>query len=475
MPRSRELGEPGGALLGADLTHLWLSPEIVVDADTQADALRAGLALTPGQERDDALVDALTADGELLPGEPYADWADRARDRLNSLRQEARLVLARDRSKGAGRSGPEDVTAAWLACLDHDPACEEAAGALIRGYLAQGRPEQAARVFERCRAALEELGLRISPSLERVYASATAARAPAPQTPAASPAPSSPRRRPARRRGAKRSAAREERRPVTVLFAEVAAPAGLAGTLGLEALRDLVGGSLATVIAQVEAFGGTVTSVSGRGLQAMFGAPEAHEDDPERAVRAAYRAVSATAAAATAVGAGAAEATEALGLRIGVESGPAVVGPIGDGAKVEYAAFGDVVSVAAALQSAARPGSVLVGPATRAATAHLFSWGPAEEVTLAADAKPMAAAYLDAPLATAADRRPRLGGQAPLVGRQAELRMLDIALREAVAGRGHVIALTGEPGIGKTRLVQESRKRFIAWVGAGSGRRAALA
>jgi class 3 adenylate cyclase/tetratricopeptide (TPR) repeat protein len=460
-----ELGEPGAALLGADLTHLWLSPEITVDADAQADALRAGLALPPGQERDDALVAALAVDGELLPDEPYADWADRARDQLNSLRQEARLALARDRGKGAGRSGPQDVTAAWLACLDHDPACEEAAGALIRGYLAQGRPEQAARVFERCRAALEQLGLRISPSLERVYASVTAARAPLPQVPlapsgtalAGPPAPARP--------------PREERRPLTVLFAEVAAPAGLAGTLGLEALRDLVGGSLATVIAEVEALGGTVTSVSGRGLQAMFGAPEAHEDDPERAVRAAYRAMSAAAAATTAVGVYASGAAEILGLRIGVESGPAVVGPIGGGARVEYAAFGDVVSFAAALQSAARPGSVLVGPATRAATAHLFSWGTAEEVTLAADAKPATAVYLDAPLATAADRRPRLGGRAPLVGRRAELRTLDIALREAVAGRGQVIALTGEPGIGKTRLVQESRKRFIGWVGAGSGRR----
>ena len=104
-------------------------------------------------------------------------------------------------------------------------------------------------------------------------------------------------------------------------------------------------------------------------------------------------------------------------------------------------------------------------------TAHLFSWGTAEEVTAAADAKPLAAAYLDAPLATAADRRPRLGGRAPLVGRQAELRTLDIALREAVAGRGQVVELIGEPGIGKTRLVQESRKRFIAWIGAGSARR----
>ena len=87
------------------------------------------------------------------------------------------------------------------------------------------------------------------------------------------------------------------------------------------------------------------------------------------------------------------------------------------------------------------------------------------------DATPLVAGDLDAPRATAAERRPRLGGRAPLVGRQAELRALDTALRAAVAGHGQAIVLTGEPGIGKTRLVQESRKRFIAWVGAGGGRR----
>ena len=93
-----------------------------------------------------------------------------------------------------------------------------------------------------------------------------------------------------------------------------------------------------------------------------------------------------------------------------MESGPAVVGPIGGGAKVEYAALGDVVSVAAALQSAARPGTVLVGPATRAVTAHLFSWGETEEVAVAPGAPPLAAAYLDAPLARAGDRRPGSAG-----------------------------------------------------------------
>jgi class 3 adenylate cyclase/tetratricopeptide (TPR) repeat protein len=438
-----ELGEPGATLLAADLTHIWASSAVEVDAETHAAALRAALAVPPGLDRDDLLSAELAQDGELLADEPYADWAARPRERLEALRQEARLALARDRAMGSGRSGADNVMSAWQSCLDHDPACEEAAGAMVRGYIARGRPELAARVFERCRAALEELGLRISPSLERVYA--------APVLPAATPVPPV---------AAPPPIPREERRPVSVLFAEVAAPAGLAGSLGLETLREIVGGSLAAVIAEVEALGGTVISVSGRGLQAMFGAPGAHEDDPERAVRAAFRALTATAAA----------ADGGTALRIGVETGPAVVGPIGGGAKFEYGAFGDVVSVAATLQSAARPGSVLVGPATRAATGHLFTWGAGEEVALGGNTRPLVASYLEAPRARVAERRPRLGGRAPLVGRDEQMRMLDTALRDTVGGHGRVVLLTGEPGLGKTRLVQECRKRFIAWVGAGSGR-----
>src|SRR6185437_6687202 len=109
-------------------------------------------------------------DSELLPDEPYADWALRAREQLAALRQEARLVLARDRAAGAGRSGPDDVLASWQDCFDHDPACEEAAGALACSWFERRRPELAARVLDRCRVALEELGLRLSPSLERLYA-----------------------------------------------------------------------------------------------------------------------------------------------------------------------------------------------------------------------------------------------------------------------------------------------------------------
>src|SRR5437660_371486 len=314
---SGELGERAASLLEADLTHIWASPAVEVDAAEHEQALRAALALGPGHERDDLLVAALADDGELLADEPYADWALRPRERLEALRQEARLALARDRAKGAGRA--EAVLAAWAACAEHDPASEEAAAALIRGYFAAGQRELAARAYERCHAALGELGLGLSPWLEEVYATAAYEAAPPPRT---------------------QAPPREELRTVSVLAAEVA----VAGPADPEERRDVAGRALAVVIAEVEALGGAVTSVSGGGLQAMFGAPEAHEDDPERAARAAFRALAAVAP----INGGT--------LRIGVETGPAVLGPIGGGARVEYGAVGEVVGQAAALQALARPG-----------------------------------------------------------------------------------------------------------------------
>ena len=403
------LGESAPPLLAADLTHIWANPAVEVDAAEHEQALRAALAMGPGHERDGLLATALADDGELLADEPYADWALRPRERLEALRQEARLALARDRARGAGDTRPEAQLAAWAACAEHDPASEEAAAALVRGYFAAGHRELAVRAYERCRAALGELGLGLSPWLEEVYATAAFEAGP-PRT---------------------QAPAREELRTVSVLAAEVAA-AGLADP---EELRDVTGRGLAAVIAEVEALGGTVTSVSGGGLQAMFGAPEAHEDDPERAARAAFRALTAVAA------------IDGGTLRIGVETGPAVLGPIGGGARVEYGAVGEVVGQAAALQARARPGSALVGPVTRAAAGHLFAWGAAEPE----------GTYLGPPMPRIAGRRLRPGG--PLVGRQAELAALGTALREAARGHGSVVLVTGEPGLGKTRLVQECRRR----------------
>ena len=109
-----------------------------------------------------------------------------------------------------------------------------------------------------------------------------------------------------------------------MLFAELSGPVGTGQRLDPEDLRQVVGDALAGVIAEVEGLGGTVTSVSGGGLSALFGAPEAHEDDPERAVRAGFRVLSATHGLAGAAG--------PLAVRIGIETGAAVVGPLASGA-----------------------------------------------------------------------------------------------------------------------------------------------
>ncbi len=321
----------------------------------------------------------------------------------------------------------------------------------MRAYSAQGLRHLTVSTYERCRSALEELGLRTSPAFEEVHAAAIFE-------------PAQPRSRgslsPTLASGLSLPPPREERKTVSVLFAEVAT-ASEALRADPEDLREFVREALTRVINEVEGLGGTVTSVSGSRLQALFGAPEAHEVDPERALRAAFRALSGQVPLSD-------ESPPVL--RIGVETGPAVLGRIGAGSRFEYGAVGAVVGTAAALQSLAKPGSALVGPVTRAAAGPLFEWGATESITLVTGAKPIIGSYLERPKARAPSRQMRLGGRGPLLGRQAELSLLDAALRDAEGGGGSVVVLVGEAGLGKTRLVQECRKRFMAWVGARSGR-----
>ena len=326
------LGKPGAGLIQADRVNIWAAPEpgLEIDLERHEKGLRAALAMAAGQSRDDGLLGALEEDDKgLLADEPYSDWAIRPRERLEALRQQARLGLARDRAAGAGRASRGAVVEAWESCLLHDPACEEAAGALIRAYSAHGQHQLVARSYELCRAALDELGLRPSPALEEIHADAIYGRGPDRRLLTVPHPPDGPPSWPA--------TARDERRTVSVLFAGVTPPTGPNGQ-DPEDLHKVVAESLAMVVNEVEGLGGTVISVSGGGLQALFGAPETHEDDPERAVRAAFRSMCAQSAAAS-----------PLCLRIGVETGPVVVGPIRAGARNDYGAVGAVVAAAAAV------------------------------------------------------------------------------------------------------------------------------
>src|SRR5256885_9416020 len=139
-----------------------------------------------------------------------------------------------------------------------------------------------------------------------------------------------------------RPAMREERRVVTALFADVAGSTALGERMDPEEVRLIVGEAIARIVAAVESFGGTIKDLAGDGVLALFGAPAAHEDDAERALRAALSIVDEVREFAREVEQS--FAVTGLAVRAGVDTGPVVVGPVGGGSRVEYGATGDSVN-----------------------------------------------------------------------------------------------------------------------------------
>ncbi len=252
---------------------------------------------------------------------------------------------------------------------------------------------------------------------------------------------------------------RDERRVVTALFADLVGSTALGERLDPEELKLVVGDAVARMVIAIEAYGGTVKDLAGDGVLALFGAPLAHEDDPERAVRAALRIAGDIESFAREV----AEAwgVDALNVRIGVNTGPVVTGAIGAGDRVEFGAMGDAVNVAARLQSKARPGSVLVGEATRQVVADRFTWDDGETFELKGKSDPVVA------FAVTGDGggvrgRADLGSATRMVGRDRELARASDAVDAVASGTGGIVFVTGEPGIGKTLMVDELRRAFGA-------------
>ncbi len=183
--------------LASDRTNVWLIPNFALEVDVEQhqQALRCALATSPGPSRDAALSAALAEDRPLLDDEPYADWAAPARDRLEALRQEGRLELARGRRDRSTAPGLSALAEAWWACLAHDPASEEAAIGLMTVYASQGHRDLAIRTYHRCRAALEELGASPGPALSALHRAVLVAPSPgteAPRPRPAAPAPTPP-------------------------------------------------------------------------------------------------------------------------------------------------------------------------------------------------------------------------------------------------------------------------------------------
>jgi class 3 adenylate cyclase/tetratricopeptide (TPR) repeat protein len=251
-----------------------------------------------------------------------------------------------------------------------------------------------------------------------------------------------------------RGAMEGERKHVTVLFCDLVESSHLAEQLDPEEMHQIMDRVLRLMAEAVHRYEGTVNQFLGDGLMALFGAPVALEDHALRAVEAAL------AIQETIAGYGVQVKHErgvGIQLRVGLNTGPVVVGRIGDDLRMDYTAVGDTTNLAARLQGLAEPGTILVSEAThRAVEGHVRS-EPLGPVQVKGRAQPVLTFRI-----TGRRRRSRFEvraerGLTPLVGRGQDLALLHNCLARAQAGRGQVVGLVGEPGVGKSRLLFEFR------------------
>ena len=249
-----------------------------------------------------------------------------------------------------------------------------------------------------------------------------------------------------------------DRRTVTVLFADLCGFTTFSEELDPEVMQALQNKLFRELTAAVQNFDGFVDKFIGDALLALFGAPVAHEDDPERALRAALEMMARTAQ----LGEMASYTGLPLMLHIGINTGPVVTGGLGVGTAKSYSVTGDTVNTAQRLQSLAAPGEVLVGELTHRLTRHAFSYESLGDVVLRGKAGSVLVHRLREPLAAPRATRglEALGLSAPMIGRDAELERMLASLDQACGGSAQLVRLVGEAGIGKSRLMRE----FVARV-----------
>jgi class 3 adenylate cyclase len=253
--------------------------------------------------------------------------------------------------------------------------------------------------------------------------------------------------------------AEDELRPVSVLFADIVGSTPLAERLEPEDFGALIGGCIDRMCRAVEHFGGVIDAYMGDGIAAFFGFPAATEDDAERAASAALSVV-------TAIDAYADEVRETwnlpgLNVRVGVNSGQVAVGVVGASQR-HPVALGDTMNVAARLQGAAEPGTIVIGGATARKLRGRFLVRPLGHLAVRGRERPVEAWRL---LRARSDQR--RGESSDLVGRVRETAQLAAAADALRAGQGRLVVVDGEPGIGKTRLLewlQEQLRDDVTWL-----------
>jgi class 3 adenylate cyclase/tetratricopeptide (TPR) repeat protein len=235
-----------------------------------------------------------------------------------------------------------------------------------------------------------------------------------------------------------------ERRQLTVMFCDVVGSTALSTRYDPEDLRELIGDYHRAVAETVGRFDGFVAKYMGDGVLIYFGYPRAHEDDAERAVSAALAVIEAV---------GRLPAREDLRVRLGIATGLAVVGDlIGEGGAQERGVVGETPNLAARLQALATPNTLVIGEATRRQIGELFDLEDLGPQKLAGFAEPQRAWRVLGESGKVSRFEALRSGETPLVGRDEEIELLRRRWQQAKSGEGRVVLISGEPGIGKSRL-----------------------
>jgi len=263
-----------------------------------------------------------------------------------------------------------------------------------------------------------------------------------------------------------RTALEGERKQVTVLFADVSGFTSIAERLDPEEVHQLMNRAFELILGEVHRYEGTINQFLGDGVMALFGAPIAHEDHAQRAVHAAlgmHRVLHRYGA----------ELQRTRGItfrvRMGLNTGLVVVGSIGDNLRMDYTAVGDTTNLAARMVNLAEPGQVVIAEDTHRIVSGYFVTRPLGAQVIKGKVVPVNAYEvvrtrgLRTRLEVGAER-----GLTPFVGRESELSLLQERWAEARAGRGQVVGLMGEAGIGKSRLLWEFQRRLadgpVTWL-----------
>src|SRR5271169_2176362 len=244
-----------------------------------------------------------------------------------------------------------------------------------------------------------------------------------------------------------------ERRQVTVMLSDLVSSTALSARMDPEDLREVISAYQKCVAETVRRFGGFVAKYMGDGVLIYFGYPEAHEDDAERAVRAGLELI----AAVTAL-----KAPELLKTRVGIATGMVVVGDlIGSGEARERGIVGETPNLAARLQGIAEPNTVVIAEGTRKLLGNLFQIEDLGPKDLKGIAGPVPAwAVLREGIIESRFEALHAGGLATLVGREEELELLQKRWSKAKSGEGQVVLISGEAGIGKSRLTSALLERL---------------